>query len=257
MDINEADRIQGKLRDERKPQKLKKFYKKASVKGKKAPFSIALDGMVMKTPLKATLEIPSRALAKAIAGEWNAQEEFVEPNLMYLTKYANTAIDRVETRKDNIVDEIVAFASSDMVCYRANTPQGLVDMQASAWDRVLEWASERHGLNFICVAGIVYASQPEATLVTAHGVLSAHDAYMLTAIHNLTTLTGSALLAMAVVEGAITDDEGWSAAHVDEDWNISQWGDDDEAIQRRTFRKTDMMAAVHLLETLDEQESQG
>jgi len=237
MDVDEADRIQNKLRDERKPQQLKKFYKKATVKGKKAPFCIALDGRVMKTPLKASLEIPSKALARAIADEWNAQGEFVDLNNMFLTKYANTAIDRVETRKENIVDEIVAFASSDLVCYRADTPQGLVDKQAQSWDPVLKWAHEHHGLNFICVAGIIYASQPDATLVAAHGVLSALDAYSLTAIHNLTTLTGSALLAMAVIDGAITADEGWNAAHVDEDWNIAQWGTDDDAIERRKLRR--------------------
>lgn len=239
MEVSEADRIQGKLRDERKPQQLKKFYKKASVKGKKAPFAIALDGRVMKTPLKATLEIPSRALARAIAKEWNTQEEFVDLSQMYLTKYANTAVDRVEIRKENIVDEIVAFASSDMVCYRADLPQGLVEMQANAWDPVLKWASDKHGLNFICVAGIIYASQPEATLVAAHGVLTAHDAYTLTAIHNLTTLTGSALLAMAIVDEAISADEAWNAAHVDEDWNIAQWGTDEDAIKRRELRRND------------------
>ena len=237
MEVSEADRIQGKLRDERKPQKLKKFYKKAGVKGKKAPFSIALDGRVMKTPLKTTLEIPTRALARAIVAEWNEQEEFVEPNQMHLTKYANTAVDRVEPRKEMIVDEIVAFASSDLVCYRADTPQGLVDRQAQSWDRVLDWAQECHQLRFICVAGIIYASQPEATLAAAHGVLSALDAYTLTAVHNLTTLTGSALLAMALVDGEISADEGWNAAHVDEDWNADQWGSDDDAIARRKLRR--------------------
>ena len=140
MDENEADRIQGKIRDERKPVKLKKFYKEAKIKGLRAPYKITLDGKAMKTPLKAELKVPSKALAKAIAAEWNAQEEFVDLNAMFLTKYASATQDGTEPRKQAIVDEIVAYASSDLVCYRADTPQGLVDRQSAAWDPILKWA---------------------------------------------------------------------------------------------------------------------
>ncbi len=237
MEENEADRIQGKLRDERKPVKMKKFYKEAKVEGLKAPFKVELDGRVMKTPLKSVLEIPSKALAKEIAAEWNAQDEFIETSAMFLTKYANIAVDQVAAGPEATVDEIVAYASSDLVCYRADTPQGLVDRQSAAWDPVLKWAEDKHKLNFICVAGIVYASQPVATLATTHDLLSKMNAHTLTVIHHLTTLMGSALLAMVMVEGAITADDAWNAAHLDEDWNIEQWGTDDDAIERRKVRR--------------------
>lgn len=248
MDEREAEKVQNKLRDERKPDTLKKFYKEACVAGKAPPYSIALDGRTMKTPLKSTLEIPTKALAEAIAAEWNAQEEVVDLAQMYLTKYANTAIDVVALRKEAVVDEIVAFASSDLICYRADTPQGLVERQTAAWDPVLAWAQKTHKLNFICVAGVIYASQPEPTLALAHEMLMARDAYGLTAIHNLTTLTGSALLSVAVVEGAITPQACWSAAHLDEDWNIELWGTDEDASRRRAVRREEFDGILRFYE---------
>ncbi len=239
MDENEADRIQNKIRKERKPARLKRFYKKAAVKGARAPYKITLDGKVMKTPLKSDLKVPNKALAREIAVEWNGQEEFVDLNAMLLTRYASATQDGTEPRKQAIVDEIVAFASSDLVCYRADTPQGLVDRQSAAWDPVLKWAQDTHKLNFICVAGVIYASQPDPTLGRAHNLLMAKNAHSLTGIHNLTTLLGSALLAMAVVDGANSADECWNAAHLDEDWNIEQWGSDDDAIERRKVRRAE------------------
>ncbi len=238
MDEQEINDVQEKLRDERKPPKLKRFYKKATVSGKTAPFAIKLDKHVLKTPLKAALDLPTRKLARKIADEWNAQGEFVEPAEMFVTKYANTAIDRVETRRQNIVDEVVAFASSDLVCYRAESPQGLVDRQAQSWDAVLKWANDAHGLTFVCVAGIIYATQPDATLGALHKMLAEEKtANELTAIHNLTTLLGSGLLAIAACEGAFSDDEVWNAAHLDEDWNLELWGGDDDAAARRLKRR--------------------
>jgi chaperone required for assembly of F1-ATPase len=237
MEENEASRIQDKIKQERKPQRLKKFFKKATVSGRSAPFGIKLDGRQLKTPLKATLALPTRVLARKIADEWNAQGEIIELEQMFLNKYANTVTDRVESRREDIVNEIVAFASSDLVCYRAESPQGLVERQGQAWDPILKWAEDCHQLNFVCVAGIIYATQPEKTLVGAYKLLDQRDSYALTAIHNLTTLTGSALIAIAVTDGFLSDDEAWDAAHVDEDWNIEQWGSDDDAVERRKFRR--------------------
>ena len=248
MDENEADRIQDKIRQERKPEKVKKFYKKASVRGKKAPFSIALDGRVLKTPSKEPLEIPSRALARAVADEWNAQQEFVDLNAMFLTKYASAAQDGTMQRKEAIVDEIVAYASSDLVCYRADTPQGLVDRQTNAWDPVLEWARKTHNLKFICVAGIIYATQPDTTLAQAHKLLMEKDPHTLTGIHHLTNLLGSALLSIAVTEGALSDNDCWNAAHLDEDWNIEQWGTDEDAMERRKVRRTEFDGILRFCE---------
>ncbi len=250
MDEQEASDVQDKIREERKPQKLKRFYKKATVSGKKAPFGIKLDGRVLKTPMKTALELPTRKLARKIADEWNEQGEFVEVEEMFVNKYANTATDRVEPRRQEIVDEIVAYASSDLVCYRAEAPQGLVDRQAESWDVVLKWAEETHGLTFICVAGIIYATQPDATLGAMHKMLTeTKSSYELTAIHNLTTLLGSGLLAVAACEGAFSDDEVWNAAHLDEDWNLELWGADDDAAARRLKRRKefDGILAFHRL----------
>ena len=247
MEASEADSIQGKIREELKPVKIKKFYKKASVVGKEAPFNVALDGRKIKTPLKSVLEIPTKSLADAIAVEWNEQGEFIEIGLMHLAKYANIAIDQVGLRKEQTVDEITSYASSDLVCCRADTPQGLVERQALSWDPVLEWAENTHKLNFICVAGVIYTNQPVNSLALFHELLSRRDDHSLTVVHNITTMIGSALLALSVVEGGISRDDCWNAAHLDEDWNIELWGTDEDASTRRVQRRAefDALLAFH------------
>lgn len=239
MKDEDAEAIQNKLRQERKPARLKRFYKKASLKPVKGGWLVLLDGKELKTPAKNTLLITSEPLAKAIVDEWNGQGEYIEPDSMPLTKYANTALDRVAPRRGAIIDEIVAFASSDLVCYRADTPQGLVDMQSALWNPVLDWAQKTHNLGFVCVAGIIYATQPEITLVGLYNLLEQETDSALNAIYNLTTLTGSALIALAVCHGAIQADFAWQAAHADEDWNIRQWGSDADAAERRALRRAE------------------
>lgn len=239
MEEKEAERVQEKIKLERKPKKLKRFYKKASRAGNSAPYGVKLDGRELKTPMKNALNLPTRKLAQAIVAEWNAQQDFVESDKMFLTKFANTAIDRVELRREEIIDEIVAFASSDLLCYRAEAPQGLADRQNRHWDPVLDWAKTTHGLEFVCVGGIVYAKQPDETLIKTHGLLSEKTSYELTAIHNLTTMLGSALLALAVCDGFLDAESCWEAGHVDENWNMELWGADEDAIKRNEFRRAE------------------
>lgn len=211
----------------------KRFYKAVTVTEQ---LGIALDGRAVKTPLKVPLVLPSPALAEAVAVEWEAQKEFINPHAMPLTKLANTAIDRATKEKASITAEILAFAGSDMVCYRADKPQSLVSRQAEHWDPVIAWAYDRLNAGFITTNTLIHKPQPAASLQALEAHVMATDPFRFTAIHSLTTLTGSALIATMLAAGDISVEAAWVAANVDEDWQIETWGQDDEAMARRAGR---------------------
>ena len=226
----------------------KRFYKQVSVAPAEGGFEVQLDGRSVKTPLKRALVMPGEPMAQAVADEWDAQETHIDPTAMIITRLANTVIDRVAGDEARIVNEIVQFSASDMVCYRADTPDSLVGRQGAQWDPVLDWAHQTLGCRFICVAGVMHQAQPESSLEKLRAALTVESPWRLTAIHNMTTLTGSALVAMKLAAGALDPETAWSAAHVDEDWQIEQWGEDDVARARRQFRKADFDATVRFLE---------
>jgi chaperone required for assembly of F1-ATPase len=229
----------------------KRFYKQVSVTQADGGFEVQLDGRPVKTPLKRALVMPGEAMAKAVADEWQAQETHIDPGAMIITRLANTAIDRVAGDEGRIAGEIVQFSASDMVCYRADAPDSLVARQAERWDPVLDWAHRALGCRFICVAGVMHQAQPEGSLDKLRTALDRESPWRLTAIHNTTTLTGSALVGMMVAAGELSGDDAWAAAHVDEDWQIEQWGEDEEAQARRALRKADFDETVRFLGMTD------
>lgn len=187
--------------------------------------------------------VPSLALAEAIAAEWNGQGDRVDPDRMTLTRLANTAIDRVMGSEDKIVDDIVAYAGTDLVCYRATEPEGLVQREGKAWDPIIDWAAEFFDAEFQMIDGIIHQVQDDSAMQAVQRYLAGLDAMRLGAIHYLTSLTGSALIAIALDKGFLEPEDAWRAAHVDEDWQIERWGRDEEATQRRAnqeeeFRQT-------------------
>jgi chaperone required for assembly of F1-ATPase len=226
----------------------RRFYKDVSVAGKNAPFSVILDARPLRTPLKRPLDLPTEALAQAVANEWERQAEKIEPHTMPLTRLANTALDRVVPELDRIIGEIVDFAGSDLVCYRAEKPQGLIERQARAWQPVLDWARSAFGAEFQPTEGVVHVEQPEASLHATQDFLAHKSPWALTAIHNATTLTGSALIAAMACDKAIPASEAWAAAHVDEDWQIEHWGWDEEARHRRNHRKREFDICLRFCE---------
>lgn len=226
----------------------RRFYKQVAVTGAAAPFAITLDERTLRTPLKRPLDLPTKALADALAAEWEAQAEKIEPHTMPFTKLANTVLDRVATDKDRIVGEIVDFAGSDLVCYRAANPPDLVERQARIWQPVLDWARTKFGGEFQATEGILHIAQPEASLAALRDYLSTKSPWALTALHNMTTLTGSALISAMAAEKVLLPAEAWLAAHVDEDWQIEQWGWDEEARHRRDFRKREFDTCLRFCE---------
>ena len=219
----------------------KRFYKSVAVTDQ---FGIALDGRNVKTPLKAPLVLPTRALAEAVAAEWDAQIDVINPHAMPLTKLANTAIDRAIPEKSKIVAEILGFTGNDMICYRAESPAGLVQRQITHWDPIIAWAKTDLKAGFTAVNTITHRSQSPMALQALETHIERLEPFSLVAVHNLTTLTGSALLATMLAVGKIPTDDAWRAANVDEDWQIETWGEDAEAVARRTERLNEFSASV-------------
>jgi chaperone required for assembly of F1-ATPase len=225
----------------------KRFYGKAAVARHEIGYAVELDGRGIKTPKRTALNVPTEALAAAIAAEWNALGELIDPEQLPLTKIANTAIDGVTGREGEIHDDIVRYIGNDLLFYRADIPQELVDRQAEAWNPVLDWFAETFQATFKSTVGIMPIEQNFVSVAKAASALTNETAMSLAPLHVITTLTGSALLAIAHLRGRLTADQVWQATHIDEDWQIEQWGSDDEAEERRVKRRTELQSAVDFL----------
>jgi chaperone required for assembly of F1-ATPase len=226
-----------------------RFYTSAEVGDRdgSGTYPVLLDGKPVRTPARRALAAPTQALAAAIAAEWEAQREHVNPATMPLTRLANSIIDGVADKSAEVAAHVAEFLGSDLVFYRADAPQGLVARQAHYWDPILAWAREALGARFILVQGVTHASQPAEAIARARAAIP-QDAWRLGAVHAATTLTGSALIALALAARNIDLGAAWTAAHVDEDWNMETWGRDELAMQRRDFRFAEMQAAATVLD---------
>lgn len=224
----------------------KRFYEKTSVDGPEGAFGILLDGKPVRTPARRILAAPSRALAQAIADEWDAQKDVIDPSKMPLTRLANSIIDGVVDTPRPVAEEIEKYLGSDLLFYRADGSEGLTRAQEMNWDPVVAWARDDLGARFILAEGVVFAPQPEEAINAARRAIPEHP-WALGAVHSVTTLTGSALLALALAAGRLDADAAWKAAHVDEDWNLATWGRDAAALARRTLRFAEMQAAARVL----------
>ena len=224
----------------------KRFYKEAGVAEAEGGFAVTLDGRPIRTPSGRQVAIPTRALADAVAAEWAAQGEAIDPVTMPLTRIANSVVEGVVDRVQVVTDDLAKYFETDLLFYRAGHPEGLVAREAAHWDPVLFWAADALGAHFILSEGIMHVKQPDEALRAARAALPV-DPWSVAALHMVTTLTGSALLALALAHGVRDASQVWAAAHVDEDWNIDQWGVDEEAAARRATRLRDFEAAVAVL----------
>ncbi len=227
----------------------RRFYKAAEVAASEEGFALTLDGRPVKTPGRRAVAAPVRSIAETMAAEWNAQGEILDPMSMSVTRLANSVIDGVAERREAVADDIAKYFGSDLLFYRAGHPEGLVARQAQHWDPVLDWARETLGAHFMLAEGIIHVRQPDAALAAARAALP-EGPWPLGALHVVTTITGSALLALALARGARDADAVWAAANVDEDWNFATWGEDAEALARRAAAHRDFAAAAGVLKAL-------
>lgn len=254
VESGERDPLKAAQRDMKRPLP-KKFYSEVSIEPQGEGFAIALDGKPVRTPARAPLFAPTRALAEAMAEEWRRQRAEIDPADMPITRMVNTALDGVAREMAATAAEIAKFAGSDLICYRAGEPESLVAAQNAAWDPVLAHFRDSYAARFVCAEGVIFVDQPAESLAVIEGLVAreaaqADGALRLTALHVMTTLTGSALIALALTEGALGFDAAWSAAHVDEDHEIRLWGEDEEASARRAGRLKEMRAAYELYAAL-------
>ena len=227
-----------------RPPLPRRFYREATAGPHEAGFAVLLDGRTAKTPAKRPLAVPSADLAAALAAEWEQQRDIIDPGTMPVTRLVNAAIDRVAVEIDRVRDDIVQHAGSDMILYRAEGPTPLLEVEERLWGPILAGAEKALGVRFVLAAGVVHVEQDPAVFEAVERAVRPLGPLAVAALHSMTTLTGSALIALAVARGEVTAEEAWAAAHADEDWQMSQWGLDEAALAERTGRWREMAAAV-------------
>jgi chaperone required for assembly of F1-ATPase len=222
----------------------KRFYQEATIAEEGGRYALKLDGRGAKTPAKNSLSLPTKAAGEIIAAEWAAQVDVINPETMPATKIVNSALDGVAQRMDDVRAEILGFAGSDLVCYRADAPDGLVNEQARHWDPVIAWADKALKASFKPTQGIMHQKQSaESLLKISTHLAEIKEPIALACLHVMTTLSGSCLIALMLTDSALTLQDAWSAATVDEDWNVNLWGSDEEAVKRMGRRRQEFDVA--------------
>lgn len=228
----------------------RRFYKIVAVVAGAQGWSVTLDDKVLRSPAKKDLNLPGRALADAIAVEWDAQTEHVRPLAMPLMQLAATAIDRICVDRQRIIDELIGYARTDLVCYRATEPPALVEREAQTWDLLLAWLRRRYDVSLVATKGIVAIDQPPEAVDALTRILESYDDFALAALATLIQTAGSLVIGLAVAEGELTAEQGAHAAQLDELYQTERWGEDSEAVERRVTQLAEMVAARRFLELL-------
>ncbi|UTW54293.1 ATP12 family chaperone protein [Kordiimonas sp. SCSIO 12610] len=229
---------------------MKRFYKTVSIEAleEEAGYAISLDGRQIKTPAKAIMAAPTRNLAEVVAEEWEGQGDKIDPKTMPMNQLLNTAIDSVTSERANIIDEMVRYGGSDMLCYRADHPEDLVKRQAVAWDPYIDWLANSLNAPMEVTSGILHVAQPEKSLGALRERIEGYDIYALTVLHALTTGLGSLGLGLAYIKGFKAFEDIWQASRVDETYQIEQWGEDSDEAKVTAALLQDLKNAVMFLE---------
>lgn len=230
---------------------MKRFWKETAAVKMERGWGVELDGKPVRTPARHALVLPTKALAQAIASEWGEVPDTIDPRKMPLTGFANAAIDRVRPDKQAFAADLARYAEADLACYRADGPQGLVELQSSEWNALLNWGRRRFDVDFNVTSGIVHVAQPAATVERLSHAVAALDAFRLAGLSPLVTIGGSLLAALGVLEEAFDPGKAWEAVSVDERWQLEQWGSDAEAEATLANRRWDFLAAARFLELLN------
>ncbi|SPF77788.1 ATP12 family chaperone protein [Pseudoprimorskyibacter insulae] len=222
---------------------LKRFWKTVVVEEADGGYAVKLDGRGIKTPAKAPLSVPTRALAESIAAEWDAQAEHIDPNTMPCTRSANAAIDKVRHQHAEVADMLADYGDSDLLCYRAETPQSLVDRQNDTWNPLIDWAESRYGVRLLPRAGVMHAPQTPETLATLRAEVHQLDPFAMAAFHDLVSMSGSLVLGLAALHDDHAAEDIWNWSRLDEIFQEEQWGEDEEATEVATRKKSEFLHA--------------
>jgi chaperone required for assembly of F1-ATPase len=223
--------------------KPKRVWKAATAAPFEGGFTVLLDGRPVRTPAKSALTMPTMEMAQAVALEWDAQEDLVDPRTMPVTRGANAAIDKVRTQRAEVIALLAEYGDSDLLCYRAAGPEALIARQAESWDPMLDWAAQTLGARLFVGEGVMHIPQTAAALSILEAEVAAFDDFALAAAHDLISLSGSLVLALAVTKQAMTADAAWQLSRVDEHWQIEQWGADEEAAEAEQIKRTAFLDA--------------
>ncbi|NNC47281.1 MAG: ATPase [Sphingomonas sp.] len=230
---------------------MKRFWKAVTAEPIEDGFAIRLDDRAVKTPSRNDLIVPTQSLSNAIVAEWESVEESLNPAEMPMTGLANAAIDRVAPAREAFAYGLAAYGEDEMCCYRADGPAELATKQAVTWDALIDWAARRYDISFETTVGIMHVEQPKATLEQLRAAVVAEDAFTLAGLSPLVSAGQSLLVALAVRHGALTPEQGWAATRIEEEWQIAQWGEDEEARKSSAARKADFLAGARFLDLLD------
>ena len=238
---------------------MKRFYKETAVDLGEGGHRILLDGRPMRTPAKAVLVVPTRALAEAIAAEWGAVPDKADINVSHLplTRLAATGLDRVTSQRARVIEDTAKYAGSDMLCYRASEPETLVKRQQETWQPLLDWAHERYGARLVIVEGLAFVEQPADAVARLGEAVATHSDLGLSALYNLTHISGSLIVALAVAEGHLAAADAFAAAQLDELYQIERWGEDPIATKRHEGIRHDIEAGARFLALLEQQRLKG
>jgi chaperone required for assembly of F1-ATPase len=228
----------------------RRFWQAAAVRPETAGFGVILDGQPLRTPAGAPLVVPTAAFAAAIAAEWDDLETEILPDRLPFTRAANSAIDQITRQRDAVIDAIAAYGQTDLLCYRADGPGGLIDRQAAAWDPWLDWSAGILDAPLVATAGVMHMPQPETSLAALREAVAAEDSFGLTALHELVSLSGSLVLGLAVARGALDANDAWTLSRIDEAWQAEQWGLDDEAEAAAEIRRGAFLRARDMFDLL-------
>lgn len=227
--------------------KAKRFWKETTVAEAEGGWQVLLDGRPVRTPLKAPMILPTRDMAEAVASEWDAQEGVIKPLSMPVTRSANAAIDKVSVQHAEVAAMLAAYAETDLLCHRAEAPKELADQQNKGWNPVLDWAEKTYDAPLLVVTGILPADQPAESLGIYTRTVAGFRPFSLTALHDLISLSGSLVLGLHVANGKMDPDDAWKLSRIDEEWQISQWGEDDEATEAAEIKRAAFRHAARFL----------
>jgi len=225
----------------------KRFWTDVSVVEVDGSFGIALDGRAIKTPAKQDFTAPTRALAEAVAQEWREQGEAMNPKAMPQTRYVNSVLDGIAPKRDAVVETVAAYGGSDLLCYRAEHPDVLIARQATRWDPLLEWSRSHYGAALVLGSGVMPVSQPTESLEKLSEAVATHDNFALAGLHDLVSISGSLVLGLAVSAGRLAAGEALALSRLDDDWQIEQWGEDEEASKTAALKAKDFADAARLI----------